>query len=60
MSEAREGVRVAMAIKFNSLMKIWEATVEFESGKPEVIHGKSFKYILQRIGEELDERMIDA
>jgi len=56
--EEFHGTRVVLSIRFNSLIKVWEAHVEFEAGIPTVIHGKSFKYIVDRIAEELDERMM--
>lgn len=52
------GLRVVMSVKFNELLKVWEANVEFESGRVTTIYGKSFKYIVNRISEELEERML--
>jgi hypothetical protein len=60
MNEDEAVARVVMGIKFNRLIKVWEGAVEFESGKVVVVHGRTFRYVLDRITEEIEERIVDV
>lgn len=60
MSEDEAVARVVMGVKFNRLLKVWEGSVQFESGRVVTVHGKTFRYVLDRITEEIEERIVDV